>query len=304
MFVFSFFRIIKFAFQDLVRNFSLSLMTVMILVLMLLSVNTLIAIRALTNEATSWVKEQIDVSIYFSHDASEDQINEIIDYINSFPEVVSAQFHTAEQELEKFKEDHKDSPTILSSIDELGENPLGPTLVVKTRDPGDYEKIISSLGVPEYEKIIDAKTFGDTEVVIGRVQSITAQVERLSFTLSVLFAVIAFIIIFNTIRVAIYTQRQEIGIKKLVGATNWFVRGPYLMEALIFSFISIFITATVVYFSSVFLDPYVSIVFQKESFLTNYFASNIMWLLSVQFGAVLILNILSGSLAMRKYLRT
>ncbi|PIZ93393.1 MAG: hypothetical protein COX82_02695, partial [Candidatus Magasanikbacteria bacterium CG_4_10_14_0_2_um_filter_41_10] len=101
-----------------------------------------------------------------------------------------------------------------------------------------------------------------------------------------------------------YTQRQEIGIKKLVGATNWFVRGPYLMEALIFTCISIAITAGVVYFSSLFLDPYVSIVFQKEAFLTNYFTSNIMWLLSVQFGAVLILNILSGSLAMRKYLRT
>ena len=296
-------RVIKFAFQDMFRNFSLSVMTVFILVLMLLSVNTLVVVRVLTQEATSSVKEKIDVTVYFDHQASEDNIIEVREYVQSFPEVTTVTYRNKEEVLSDFKEQHKENPDIIASLNELEENPLGPTLVVKTRQPSDYQKIINELNIPEYETLIEAKTFADTEVAIEKINTITTQVERFTIALAVLFTIIAFFIIFNTIRVAIYTQRVEISIKKLVGATNWFVRGPYIIEAFIFSLLSTAIAYGAVYLTVEVMDPYIAVVFGQEGILTNYFISNILMLAGIQFGSVLLLTILSSVMAMRRHLR-
>lgn len=278
-------------------------MTILILVLMLLSVNTVFIVDVLTKKAAASIKEQIDVSIYFDPKAQGEDIVEIREYVASFPEVVDVTYHSAEDVLEQFREEHKNNPDILASLDELDENPLGPTMIVKVREPEYYGKIITALDVPEYEDIIEAKTFSDTQKAIDRIHTITTQVERFSLVLSGFFAVIAFIIIFNTVRVAIYTQRMEITIKKLVGATNWFIRSPYIVTSLFFSIVSVAIAYGVILATAGLLDPYIGIVFQTDPFLTAYFKSNILLLGGIQFVAVLLLTIVSTMIAMRKYLR-
>lgn len=299
----AFFRIIKFALQDIFRNFSLSFMTVIILILMLLSVNILVVVNVLTNRAISTVKEQIDVSVYFSYDASEEKIKEVKDYVGSFPEVNEIIYLDRDQVLLQFKEQYKSNPDILASLEELGENPLGPTMIIKTKETKDYQKITEALDIPEYENIIESKTFGDTEKAINRIQNITDQVEKFAYIASILFAIISFFIIFNTVRATIYSQRIEITIKKLVGASNWFVRGPYIIEALIFSLISLGISHFLAMIGIYIIDPYIAIVFSESNILTNYYNSNIILLLGIQFGVVFLLAIFSSLLAMRKQLK-
>src|SRR3989338_3462678 len=297
------FRIIKFAFQDMARNVGLSSMTVLILVLMLLSINTLVVINVFTNEAVKSIKDQIDVSLYFNYEATNEEINEVKSYVGGFPEVTEIIYLNRDEVLAKFKEQQKNNPEVLSALDELGENPLGPTMIVKTREPKDYEKVIQALNVPEYENIIEAKTFGDTQKAIDRIHIITTQVQRFAIGLSLLFALIAFLIILNTIRVAIYTQRIEISIKKLVGASNWFVRGPYVVESLFFSIASILIIGGLLLIAFRLLDPYTAIVFQKSNLLFDYYLNNRYLLIGIQLGSVLFLTVVSSLLAMRRYLR-
>ena len=299
----SFLRIVKFALQDIGRNFSLSFMTVLILVLMLLSINTLVAVHVLTEKAVSSVKEQLSVSIHFRQDVKDEQATEVQSFINSFPAVTSVEFLNRDEVLQQFKDIHKENPDILSSLNELGDNPFGPTMIITTREPSDYEKVITAISVPEYEGIIESKTFQDTQKAIDRIGSITAQVQKFVFVLTGLFGIISFLVIFNTIRVAIYTQRIEISIKKLVGASNWFVRGPYLIEALVFTFLSVILTFVIMYFVVQFIDPFVSVVFSSEKFLTNYFLSHILVLAGAEFGIVLLLTFVTSFLAMRRYLR-
>ncbi len=299
----AFFRIIKFALQDIFRNFSLSFMTVIILILMLLSVNILVVLNVLTDKAISSVKEQIDVSVYFSYDASEEKIKEVKDYVGSFPEVNEIIYLDRDEVLLQFKEQYKNNSDILASLEELGENPLGPTMIIKTKETKDYQKITQALDIPEYESIIESKTFGDTEKAINRIQNITDQVEKFAYMASILFAVISFFIIFNTVRATIYSQRIEITIKKLVGASNWFVRGPYIIEALIFSLISLGISYFLVMIGIYIIDPYIAIIFSESNILTNYYNSNIILLLGIQFGGVFLLAMFSCLLAMRKQLK-
>ncbi len=298
-----FFRIVRFALQDMFRNFSLSFMTVLILILLLLSVNTMIAVRVLTGEAITAVKQQIDVSIYFKPTATDTQVSEVRAFVDAFPEVTKTTFLNKDETLEKFRELYQANPAILSSLEELGENPLGATLIVKTREPQDYDKVMSALSLPEYDKVIDAKTFGDTQAAISKIQQVTNQIERFTFGLTVLFGLISFIIIFNTVRVAIYTQRVEISIKKLVGATNWYVRGPYVVESVFFSLIALVASYGLVRLVLRYAEPYLTAVFNRSGILTNYLSAHIIELAAWQLGAVVILTVGTSYLAMRRYLK-
>lgn len=299
----SFLRVIKFAFQDLGRNFSLSFMTVFILVLMLLSVNTLWSLDVLTQAAVEAVKKQIDISIYFVPSATDKNVNEIKSYVGMFPEITEIKLQSKEDVLASFREQHKLQTEALDALDELGKNPFGPTMIIKTKEPQDYKKIIDALNVPEYENLIEAKSFDNHEDAIERLQNITNRIERIGFGLTILFALISFLIIFNTIRVAINTQRMEINIKRLVGASNWFIRGPYFVESLVFTVLSIAFTMAIVFLGLTWIDPYLAVVLPNGFSLTNYFQSNMLTLFGAQALAVLLLTIASSGLAMRKQLR-
>jgi len=285
------------------RNAGLSFMTVFMLVLVLLSVNVLMAVDTVTKEAVRLIKDQVNVSLYFAPDAGDKDIAEIRSYIGEFPEVVGVQLLSRDEVLKSFQDRHQSSPEVQQALTELGGNPFGPTMIVKTKEPGDYKKIFDALNVPEYEHLIEAKSFDGNEDAIERIQNITTRVERTGLGLSVLFAVIAFLIIFNTIRVAINTQKIEIGIKRLVGASNWFIRGPYLVEALVFTVSSLIVTIGVIYLGLRWLDPYLAVIFPNGFSLTNYYNSHILYLFGVQAVAVLLLTIVSSGLAMRRQLK-
>ena len=299
----SLYRITKFAFQDIVRNIGLSFMTVFILVLMLLSVNTLWSLDVLTKQAVQLVREQVTISFYISSTATDEQVNEVKAYISTFPEVVSLRLVSSEDVLKSFKERHKFSPEVLEALTELGSNPFGPTLTIRTREPGDYRKIIEAISVPEYEPIIENKSFDGNESALDRIQLITSRIEKIGLGLSLLFAIIAFFIIFNTIRAAIQSQRVEISIKRLVGANNWFIRGPYVLEAVIYALLSTGITIALVFFGLHWIDQYISIIFVNGFSLTKYYQSNMLYLFGIQALAVLVLTNLSSGLAMRRQLK-
>ena len=301
--MFSFLRVVKFALQDIGRNFGLSFMTVFILVLMLLSVNMLWSVDVLTKEAVGLVKDQVNVSIYFNPDVADKDIQGVETYLQTFPEVVNLQLVSKDQVLASFKDRHSGSQEVLDALSELGTNPFGETLMIKAKEPADYNKIIAALDVPEYDKLISGKSYDGHEDAVTRLQDITNRVEQVGFWLTVLFAVISFLIIFNTIRVAIFTHKAEIGIKRLVGASSWFIRGPYFMESIIFSVLSVAITVGIIFLSLRFFDPYLTIVFPNNFSLTNYYSSHILLLFGTQTLAVLALTIVSSSLAMRRQLK-
>ena len=299
----SFWRVVKFAFQDLFRNIGLSTMTVFILILMLLSVNVLWSVDVITREAVRLVKEQINISLYFKPETSDDEISSLKKNIEQLTVVSSTELMSREDVLKSFQERHKGSDEILSALDELGSNPFGPTLVVKMREPDNYKIIMSTLDVPEYENMIETKSYEGHEEGMDRIQTITGRIEPFGLGLSILFAIISFLIIFNTVRIAIFTHRTEISIKRLVGASSWFIRGPYIVESFIFTVLSVAGAAAVVYLALSWIDPYLSIVFPNAFSLTNYYNSHILMLFGTQAAAVLLLTVISSLLAMRRQLK-
>lgn len=299
----SLWRVVKFAFQDMGRNIGLAFMTVFILVLMLLSINLLLSVQVITTQAVSLIKDQVTINIFIVPNAPEKDVDEMVSYLKSFSEVVESTVLSSAEVLEQFKNRHKNSPEVLGALKELDNNPFGPTITLRTKEPGDYQKVMDRLAIPEYQSIIDSKSFEGNEMAVSRLQLIMNRVETVVAALSIIFALISFLVIFNTIRVGIYTQRTEISIKRLVGAHNWFIRGPYLIESLVFTVVSVLCAHGIMYTAFKKIDPYVSSLFSDSFSLTNYYSSHIVYLSLIQGGAVLTLTILSSALAMRKHLR-
>jgi cell division transport system permease protein len=302
----SIYRVIKFALQDFWRNIWLSFITILILVLALFSANLLIFFNALADTAVELVEEKIDVSIFFKPEALESKINEVKSSLVALPQVREVGYISKDEALQKFKERHKDEPKILEAIKEIGDNPLGPSLVIKAYKTEDYPVILEKLNDPNVlpEDLVQDKNFNDHELLIGKISNIKQKVGSGGLILSGLFSLIAILIVFNTIRVAIYTHREEIGTMRLVGATNWFIRVPFILESVLYAFLACLLTIVILYPLLGVLQPYLVNFFEGAGFdALNYFNDNFFKIFGWELLITIILSMISSSLAVGKYLK-
>lgn len=297
-------RAVKFAFQNFGRNFWLSLITVSMLVLTLLTVNVLLVLQLVTGKAISFAEERIEVSVYFYSATSEDRVRNAASYLQSLPQVRNVDVITADEALARFQERHAADSAILSSLTEVGGNPFGPTLVIKAHSADDFPFILDALDNPQFRNDIREKDFSSYEDIINRIRDTTERVQLFGLVLTGIFLLIAILIVFNTVRIAIFVHREEIGIMKLVGASNAFVRAPFLIECLLYSLLAVAVAAAVVLPGVAVVEPKLSAFFGSESAgVLSFFEANWYWIFGGEFLALTCVNMLATGVAMRKYLK-
>jgi cell division transport system permease protein len=235
MFLLNTSRILKFSIQSFYRNIWLSLVTVTVIVLTLLSLTSLIILNSAVNQSILTIKDKIDISVYFPADYSEDKANEIKDKIKNYNNVKTVEIITSEFALAKFKKTHEHDEIILTALEELGENPLGPSLTVKAINAKFYPEIINKLSADGIDEIAEEINYDDHQIIIEKLEDIGRKVSKAGLIISIIFAIISILVVFNTVRICIYTHKDEIGIMKLVGASNWFIRLPFLFEGIFYA---------------------------------------------------------------------
>ncbi|PIU98488.1 hypothetical protein COS61_01135 [Candidatus Wolfebacteria bacterium CG03_land_8_20_14_0_80_40_12] len=296
------FRVIKYGFLNFWRNGWLSVATLSIVVMALLVFEGLIIFNVLTKTAIETFKDKIDISVYFKIDTPEDEILRMKKSLETLTEVKIVEYISRDKALEVFKERHKDDPTIAQSLEELQENPLMASLNIKARNPKEYAAIANNLEKTSFRNWFEKITFAQNAALIERLGKIIDTAEKGGMIMIILLAIIAVLVTFNTIRLAIYSNREEIGIMRLVGASGSFIRGPYVVEGIIYGLmagvLSVIIALPIVYF----ISPYIEI-FIPEINLLFYFTSNLFILLGYQLLFGVSLGIISSSIAIRKYLR-
>lgn len=297
-------RVSKLAFQQFHRNLWLSIATITLLVLSLLTVNLIVGLGAVSQAAIASVQNKIDVSVYFKPQIENDVVEKVRGALLELKEVSAVDFIPKEGALDRFKERHAQDPIIMESLGELGENPFGATLAVRAHNPEQYPKIISFLEGDSYKDLIEEKNFDDHELVITRINSLMRNIRSFGLVVAGIFGMIAILVVINTVRVAVYTHRGEIRVMRLVGASNWFIRGPFLFEALWFSFVATVCTAIIVYAGAFFAQPYFNNLFEGVNVsLVGYYNSNALIIFGAQFVGILLLTVVSSFLAVRRYLR-
>jgi len=300
----SLFRIIKFSAQSMMRNFWLSFVTVTVFVLTLVMVNSVIVLNVLANASVKSVEGRVQVTVYFTSDASTDVVKNTQSYLLGLSQVKEISYLTADEALTIFKEAHSSDPVILAALDEVDGNPFGQALKIRAYNASDFPFILQALEAPEYKPFIKEKNYDNYESAL-RVLSNFSERIRLGFlTLAIFFGFIAMLIVFNTIRVAIYVHREEIGIMKLVGANDWFIRGPFLLESIFFALLATGIMAGIVALSLSFANPALVAFFEGVDVnLITYYSANALSMFGAQFGILAFLGLGTTAFAMRKYLR-
>lgn len=300
----SFFRVIKFAFQNVMRNFWLSFVTISVFLLTLITINAVLVLNVLANASVKSVEEKVQVTVYFTQDASADTVKNVQGYLLGLSQVKEISYVSAEDALASFRAQHASDPVILGALDEVDGNPLGQALKIRAYNAQDFPFILQALETPEYTPFIKEKNYKNYSDALATLSNVSQKV-RLGFLgLAAFFGFIAMLIIFNTIRVAIYVHRDEIGIMKLVGANDWFIRGPFLIESLIYAFLATGIMIGIVAGTLNVANPYIISFFQGVNVdLVSYFTTNGIAIFGLEFIGVSLLGLLTTAFAMRRYLR-
>lgn len=294
-------RIIKYGWQAFVRNGWLSVSTIGIMILAAIVFEGLVLFNVMGKTAIGSLQDKIDISIYFKSNASEDYILNIKKSLESLDEVKSVEYVSAEAALADFKNKHADDPALGQAIEELDTNPLLASLNIKAKDPREYKSIASYLEAKTLTDQIEKITYSQNQVVIDRLIGLLDTMRNGGIALTVFLSILAVVVTFNTIRLAIFSASEQINIMRLVGASNSFIRGPFIVEGVIYGFIAA-ITSFVIMLPLInFLAPFVH-NFVPEINLSAYFAGNYGSLFLYQLLFCAGMGIASSFIAVRKYL--
>ncbi len=296
-------RIIKFSFQDIFRNIWLSLVTIIILILALFTVNMLLVVSLIGETAVKAVHDKIDINLYLKTSAGDEEIFALKDQIASLSEVREVTYISKQEALAQFTEKHKDNQDVLGALSELSINPLTPTLVIKPVGLDVFDNLINRLNALDSE-IIESRNFTNYKNLLGKINGITAKVTDAGLMLSSIFIFITMLVIYNSVRVAIYTHRHQISIMKLVGASNYFIQMPYLVSSIIYTLAGVLAIMLIFYPFLTLLQPYLETFFVGYNInLLTYFYGNAIKVFGLQFLAAALINIFASMFAVRKYSR-
>ncbi|MFH1077926.1 MAG: permease-like cell division protein FtsX [Patescibacteria group bacterium] len=297
-------RVISYAWKNFARNAWIGLATVFVLVLALLSVNVLVGVSAMLDRAVTILEDKIDISVYFKNGTPEAVLQQAQFFMASLPQVRDVSLLTPDQAIEAFRARHANDPRIMEALAELDQNPLGASLVIRGRTPDDYPFLLEALKNPQFGSAIESKTYDDHAEAIRQVRDIGASARLFGIILIVVFALFSAMIVYNAIRVAIYTQREEIGVMRLVGASSSFVRMPFVIEGVFIAFLAILATAGIIAGTIAFLEPRLIPFFDgSDPGLRTFFFGQAWYLLAVEGGTLAVLVIVSSWAAVGKYLK-
>lgn len=295
-------RIIKSGLINFWRNGWLSTATVLIMTVTLLAWTSIFLINVVFTSVLGILEQKVDISVYFNLDAKESDILALKSKLDNLEEVSSVEYISANQALEIFKKRHFDDEVLLKSVQELSDNPLEASLNVLAKDASQYGKVASFLGQNQFESIISKINYAENKVVIERLGNIISVLRQSGLAASLILAIIAFLVAFNTVRLAIYSSREEITVMKLVGASNWFVRGPFIVEGILHGAMSSAMAFMIIIPGVAALGPKL-FNFLPEINLVNYLGDNFWQLLFFQTLGGITLGVFSSWFAMRKYLK-
>jgi cell division transport system permease protein len=293
-------RILRSGFVGFWRNSFVSLASVFVITVTLFVIGSLVFLRAVLDSSLAQLREKVDVNVYFVTTAAEEDILAIKTSLEQLPEVAGVEYVSRDIAIAKFRDRHENDQLTLQALDELDDNPLGAVLNVSAKDPSHYESIArfletsDALSGDDGTPIIDTINFFQNQVAIDKIASIIMSSERLGLMITLLLIILSVLITFNTIRLAIYTARDEIAVMRLVGASNTYVRGPFVVEGMLAGFAASILALA--------LGPVTENFFSGIN-IFEYYMANLLQMTLLIVGSGVALGAISSFLAVKKYLR-
>lgn len=298
-------RIIKGGFLNFKRGGLVSWAAVLVVTITLSVITLIIFLQAVLHFSLNQIKDKVDITIYFTSSASEEKIFSLKSSLEKLPEVSQVFYTSASDNLKSFRLRHSNDYPTIQALDELRDNPLLATLGIKAKEISQYESITNFLKsdnalVSGSVSIIDHTNYYNNKEVISKLDSIISNAQKLGFLLTLLFVIISIIITYNTIRLTIFISKEEISVMRLVGASKMYVRGPFMIEGVIYGIIATFFSLILFLPVTVWLGRNMTDFFGINMY--DYYISNFFQIFIILLLSGVGLGIISSFLAVRKYL--
>jgi len=294
-------RIIRAGWLNLKRQSGLSFATIFIMTMTISLITAVYLLQGSTQFLVSYLQEKVDISVYFKEDSLEEDIIKTKEELTKISEVKNVEYISREEALNRFIENHKDDLVLIESLVEVGKNPLPASLNIKSWQASQYEAVSSFLENSQFKNLIDKIDYRKNKEIIEKVFEVSSGIKTTGIVFSLVLAAVVFLVAFNTIKLAIYSTREEISIMRLVGASNWFIRGPFIFQGVIIGVIATIATLLIFTVISFFLGPKTEIILPGFN-VFNYFKNNLFTIILMQLVAGIGLGVASSWIAMRKYL--
>jgi len=295
-------RILHFGWRNFSNNIEASFATIFVLTIVISLITSLWLFNSSAQFLVDSLEEKMDVSMFFKEDVSESQILDISAELSKFSEVKDVVYVTREQALEDFIARHEDDPLLMESLEELGANPFLESLRIKATDTSNYEAIISFIESSDFNGVIEKVDYYQKKPVLDKIYSINSEINRFGIIASLILALIAILIAFSQVRLSLSDSREEISTMKLVGASDWFIKGPFIVQGIIIGFFSAVITALIFLGLLWSLNSGINKII-PELDIYGYFISHFFIIFSLQLFVSLIVGIFASLAAIKKYLK-
>lgn len=296
-------RTFKEGLNNFKRNGWLSFATVSIITLSLFISSLSFLLGVTTSLILQGLREKVSVNVSFNPDVSEEEILRIKGQLEGYTkEIASVQYVSRNQALDDFMAQSGNDPVVAQAIKEIGENPLLASLVVKAVQPSDYDTIVTSLQSSAYQNEISRINYAKNKKIFDRLETISRMTERVGLILGGAFVFIAILITFNTIRITIYSHRQEFEIMRLVGASNLYVRMPFVFEGALYGVVAAAVTTILLFGISYAISPLTQGAIPQGNFMGLYRQYFLVVFVGLVISGVF-LGVVSSAIAIRRYLK-
>ncbi len=292
--------------KNFIRSGAVSFATVLIMTVTLSIIGALILLSALLNYTLTTIRNKVDVNVYFVTTAAQSDILTLQHKLTQLPQVQSVSFTSRAQALVAFRARYANDQLTLQALNELGSNPLDASLSIKAKEPSQYANIVSFLNAgPALSaggtSIIDRINYEQNKTVINRLSLIINTTQKVGIAIVLLFAIASIIIALATVRLAIYTARDEISVMRLVGASNAYIRGPFIVAGVIAGIIAALLVLLLMLPATWYTSNLTTTWFGGFNFF-EYYRIHFLMLTSSLIGAGILLGGTASFLAIRRYL--
>jgi len=303
----TFSRIIKTGMVNFVRNAWLAIAAMAVMVVTLTIILLSLVANATFSNTIEQITSKIDVSVYLKDTVTEENAQELMGDIKKLPNVEKVSYISKEDVLEKYLKDNAGNADLLSAVSQT-DNPLPATIRIKPRDLNKLDDIKTYLNKKEVAAMqSDEPSYsGDRKEAIDKITHATNILQRVGIFAVLLFAIISVLIIFNTIQMAIFNRRDELTIMRLLGASTWYIRGPFVVESIVYGILSAIVSIVLIH--SVFVAA--SSTLQATSlglldinYSAEYFNQHMWILLILQLGVGILIGAVSSTIATQRYLK-
>ena len=301
-------RILRWGVINFLRNGTVSFSSILVMVVALLMIGSTILLSVFLNTTLMNVEDKIDINVYFNIDAEEENILTLKNSLELLPEISSITYISKDLALEEFKERHKNDELTIQALKELEDNPLRARFNIKAVSPEYYDSIAqmlvgdTAISLQYGVGFIDKVNYRDNKLVIERMKKIIYGVEQGGIIITIVLILISILITFNTIRLAIYISKEEIGVMRLVGAGNMYIRGPFVVAGALYGVVAALVAIGLFYPITLSIKQHTEDLFGGID-LFRYYISNFNQIFLIILISGIALGAVSSYLAVRRYLK-